>query len=250
MSTLNNIRRAELKRLLRHRGVSDIIVHNEVEDILAERIRWTSTALGERMQLSFKERDHLGIRTIACIDLSKKMVREYYLRRKRERDRVRAYRMRAQVRKAKVLPRATQLAAVVKGDWTPIAPLAGILQKRNGWPRKHDAAAKALRRAALELSKAELGFELKTEPGPRGGYLTFVRRSPATMRVSKDQSATSPNKTRAARSGDSNLSVGQCPPDKNMSPHRRNVGKRAGLGIAPSTTTGVASQTFSIRRLS
>jgi hypothetical protein len=173
MSTLNNIRRAELKRLLRHRGVSDIIVHNEVEDILAERIRWTSTALGERMQLSFKERDHLGIRTIACIDLSKKMVREYYLRRKRERDRVRAYRMRAQVRKAKVSPRATQLAAVVKGDWTPIAPLAGILQKRNGWPRKHDAAAKALRRAALELSKAELGFELKTEPGPRGGYLTL-----------------------------------------------------------------------------
>jgi hypothetical protein len=35
-----------------------------------------------------------------------------------------------------------------------------------------DAVAKALHRAALELGKAQLGFELKAEPGPRGGFLT------------------------------------------------------------------------------
>jgi hypothetical protein len=226
MSALDNIRRGELKRLLLHRrAVSEVEVYNKVEDILAERIRWTATALGERMQLTFEERRELGFRTIACVDVSKKMVQEYYLRRKRERDLRRVHRMRAQIPKATFSHRAKQLATLINGDWTPTVFLAGAMRKRKGWPRRHDAAGKAVRRAAVELHKAEIGFELKTEPGPRGGYLTSVRRSPATAGISENQSARNVDKTRASRSGDSNLSVGQCPPDKKVSPHRRNGGK-------------------------
>jgi hypothetical protein len=226
MSTLDNIRRGELKRLLLHRhAASEVEVHNKVEDILAERIRWTKTALGIRVELTFEERCRLAIRTIACVDRSKKMVREYYLRSKRERDRRRARRMRAQIPKARISRRAKQLAAVLNGDWMPSVLLVAVLRKKKEWPRKLDAAGKALRRAALELSKAEIGFEVKTERGPRGGYLTFVRRSPATTDIPENQSARSADETRAAQWGDSNLSVGRCPPDKNPSPHRRNRGK-------------------------
>jgi hypothetical protein len=52
VSMLDNIRRAELKRLLLHRrAATKINVHNMVEDMLAERVRWTSVALGRRMRL-------------------------------------------------------------------------------------------------------------------------------------------------------------------------------------------------------
>jgi hypothetical protein len=51
--SLNNIRRGELKRILGAQGVSWIEVHNAVEDIMAERQRWTATALGHRMKLTF-----------------------------------------------------------------------------------------------------------------------------------------------------------------------------------------------------
>jgi hypothetical protein len=67
---LNNIRRGELKRLLLRRAESKIEVHNLVEDILAERDRWTAGALGRRMDLTFHEKIRFGIRTIACIDRS------------------------------------------------------------------------------------------------------------------------------------------------------------------------------------
>jgi hypothetical protein len=78
MSDLDNIRRGELKRLLRHRGVSEIEVHNAVEDILAERVKWTAAALAEHMQLTFEEKIPLGIRTIECIDRTKKMMRLFF----------------------------------------------------------------------------------------------------------------------------------------------------------------------------
>ena len=58
---LDNIRRGELKRLLLHRrAASKVDVANAVENILAERARWTSMALGQRMQLTFAEKDRLG----------------------------------------------------------------------------------------------------------------------------------------------------------------------------------------------
>jgi hypothetical protein len=226
MNALSNLRRAELRRLLLHRrAASWIEVHNKVEDILKERIWWTTTALGERMQLTFEERRQLGIRTIACVDVNKKMVREYNLRRKRERDRRYAHRMRAQNPKARLSRRAKQLAAFLNSNWKSSVCLVAILRKRKGRPSRQDAAGKALRRAARELSEAEIGFEVKTEPGPRGGYLTFVRRSSATTDISENHSGRSADGIRAARCGDSNLSIGQCPPDKNVSPHRRSGAK-------------------------
>ena len=177
------------------------------------------------MQLTFEERRQLGIRTIACVDVNKKMVREYNLRRKRERDRRYAHRMRAQNPKARLSRRAKQLAAFLNSNWKSSVCLVAILRKRKGRPSRQDAAGKALRRAARELSEAEIGFEVKTEPGPRGGYLTFVRRSPATTNIPDNQNPRSADEMTASRRGDSNLSVGQRPPDKNVSPHRRNRGK-------------------------
>jgi hypothetical protein len=225
MSTLDNIRRGELKRLLLHRrAVSEVEVHNKVEDILAERIRWTATALGERMQLTFEERRQLGIRTIACVDVSKKMVREYYLRRKRERDLRRVHRMRAQIPKARLSPRAKQLAAVLNGDWMPSVFLAEVMRKRKGWPRRHDAAGKAVRRAACELCDVGIG-EQKIERGPRGGYVTLVRRRSTSMGISEHRSAKNRDRIKPVGRSDSNLSAGQRPADKNVSPHRRSGGK-------------------------
>jgi hypothetical protein len=45
----NNFRRGELKRLFLHRGVPEVAVYNMVEDILAERCRWTKQPLGRRV---------------------------------------------------------------------------------------------------------------------------------------------------------------------------------------------------------
>jgi hypothetical protein len=78
MRQLDNVRRGELKRLLRHRGVSEIEVCNEVEDIMAERARWTAAALGQRMNLTFDLKIRFGIKTIACVDRTKKMMRLYF----------------------------------------------------------------------------------------------------------------------------------------------------------------------------
>jgi hypothetical protein len=63
----NNFRRGELKRLFLHRGVPEVAVYNMVEDILAERCRWTKQPLGRRVNLTFAEKDRLGIRTIARV---------------------------------------------------------------------------------------------------------------------------------------------------------------------------------------
>jgi hypothetical protein len=44
VDTLINIRRGELKRIFRHCGVPEIDILNRVEDILAERRRWSAAA--------------------------------------------------------------------------------------------------------------------------------------------------------------------------------------------------------------
>ncbi len=59
---LENIRKGELKRILRHRGTSEVEVANALADILAEHSRWTTVALGERMKLTFNETITLAIR--------------------------------------------------------------------------------------------------------------------------------------------------------------------------------------------
>ena len=116
---LDNIRRGELKRLLLHRrAASKVDVANMVENILAERVKWNSAALGERLQLTFEEKIRLGIRTIACIDRTKAMMKLYYLERKRERDRRRA-KMRTRTSEMIGLSaRARNIAAMLNNDWT------------------------------------------------------------------------------------------------------------------------------------
>ena len=217
---LDNIRRGELKRLLLHRrATSKINVHNLVENILAERARWTSAALGERIQLTFEEKIRLGISTIACVDRTKAMMKLYFLERRRERDRRRA-KMRTRTSEMIGLSaRARNIAAMLSSDWTSGHGLVEAIEKK--WRLKHDAARKAMRRAVIEISDAAIGFEMKAEPGPRGGYQTFMRLrlpgSAGNTGTSEDRSARSAHKIRVARSGDSNLSAGTFPDEQKTS---------------------------------
>jgi hypothetical protein len=174
MSMLDNIRRGGLKRLLRHRGISEIEVHNKVEDIISERIKWTATALGRRVQLTFKEMVRCGIRTIAPVDMSKKMVRLYFRERKRERDRRRVNRMRERItRSTMVSRRAKQLAEALTDNWVESPALVQQMQRR--WRLKHDGLRQAVFRAGRELCKAGIAEE-KIGAGPAGGRVLFLRR--------------------------------------------------------------------------
>jgi hypothetical protein len=224
---LDNFRRGELKRLLLHRGYSKIEVHNAVEDIMAERVRWTCTALGERVRLTFKEKIRLSIRTIACVDRTKKMVKLYYLERRRERDRRRRRIDNMQVQMARetngLSARARQLAAALKSDWMSSHTLADAMKEK--WRLRHNAALRmAALRASRELCEAGIA-ERKVEPGPKGGYLTFMRRSATNTGTSQRQNARSADKIRAARSGDKICSTEQSSPNKNIRRHRRSAGK-------------------------
>jgi hypothetical protein len=172
----NNVRRGELKRLLRHRGVSEFEVRNAVEDILAERVRWTAAALGQRMNLAFLDKIRFGIKTIACVDRTKKMVRLYFRERKRERDRMRQAKMRARILKMKeihpISSRAKQLAAEMGDNWMASGALAVLMMPR--WHLKREAVLSAVLRTARELCKADIA-EQRIAAGTGGGRVLLLR---------------------------------------------------------------------------
>jgi hypothetical protein len=228
VSDLNNVRRGELKRLLRHRGVSEIEVYNAVEDIMAERVKWTAAALGQRVNLTFEEKTRLvGIKTIACVDRTKKMMRLYYQERKRERDRMRVNKMREKIPRSRdmkgVSPRAKQLAGVLNGEWIESRALGDSIRKR--WKLKPDAIGKAVRRAGQELSDANIA-ELKYGAGSRGSRVLFLRlKKPMNIDVSERREVSYIDKISTLRRGDSKMSGGLCPGDKNESLLRRSSTK-------------------------
>ena len=117
VNPLDNIRRGELKRILLCQGVvSKIDVHDMVEDIMAERVRWTAADLGQRVNLTFALKTTRRIRTIACIDRTPAQVRLYYKQRKRERDNRRIRKMRTETGND-LSPRARRLLAALGDDW-------------------------------------------------------------------------------------------------------------------------------------
>jgi hypothetical protein len=201
---LDNIRRAGLKRLLLHRrAATRINVHCVVEDILAERVRWTNKTLGARLQVKWAEVLLLNLRGMTPVDVTKETRSQYYLQRRRERDRRRAKKMRAEMKEMNGLSaRARKFAAMLNSKWMPNHRLAAVVEKK--WRLKHDAARKAMRRAVIELSAANIGLEVKVAPGPRGGYLTLIRmqRNPTKPGVSEHRNTRSADETRAARKGD------------------------------------------------
>src|SRR6516164_8062036 len=134
---LTNIRRGELKRILRHNGVSEIELRNRVEDILAERPKWTGVALGRRIGLTFEKKLLLGIRTIQCMDKTPAEVKAYFRERKRTRDRDRKKRLRQMASPADSLSvRARDLLAVLlDGEWTRSTDLAQKVEKRKPFRR-------------------------------------------------------------------------------------------------------------------
>jgi hypothetical protein len=201
MRQLDNVRRGELKRLLRHRGVSETEVHNAVEDILAERTKWTAAALGRRVNLTFDEKILLGVRTIACVDRSKRMMTLYYLELRRERDRRRQAEMRAKIPSRKEIEpvslRARQLAAALGRDWMTSKALADAMQPR--WHLKRQAALSAALRAGRELCKADIA-EQQFGAGTGGGRVLLLRlKRPENTNVFKHPRAGNADETRIPR---------------------------------------------------
>jgi hypothetical protein len=170
---LDNLLRAELKRLLLHRGASKFEVYNAVEDIMAERVRWKPPAIGKRMSLTFVEKTRLGIRLMCCIDRTRREMELYYLKRKRERDRRRQTKMRARNRESGMpltSKRAQQLAAMLTDEWTA----SRALSDRLPWKLKPTTKKVAVNRAAHELAGANIA-ELKFDAGLRRERVLFFR---------------------------------------------------------------------------
>src|SRR6516165_12048154 len=134
--TLINIRRGELKRFLRHDGVREIEILNSVENILAERRRWSADALGRRINLTFQDKLLLGIRTIQCVDRTPAEVKAYFRERKRARDRIRKKKLREMRRPDDdISVRARDLFAVLDGEWIRSTDLAQKVEKRKPFRR-------------------------------------------------------------------------------------------------------------------
>jgi hypothetical protein len=179
---LTNIRRGELKRILRHNGVSEIAVYDRVEDILAERPKWTADALGLRIGLTFEKKLLLGIRTIQCMDKTPAEVKAHFRDRKRKRDRDRKKRLRQMARPADSLSvRARDLLAVLDGDWIRSTDLAQKVEKRKAFRRANGRRLNkiALRQAVHRASRELCGIgraEESTETGAHHERVRLIRR--------------------------------------------------------------------------
>ena len=177
-----------------------------VENILVERARWTSTALGQRVALTFDVKIRLGIKTIACIDRSKRMVEEYYLRQRRERDRRRAARRRLMNKAEKLSPRAQRLFALLDDGWQDTAALIGRFAGRREGTLKYDTLRRAVMRAANELCDQGKAEQRSEKPQRRGRPAILVRRSAAKSGLSANRYVGNADEIRAARKGDAKLS--------------------------------------------
>jgi hypothetical protein len=203
---LINLRRYELRRLLLARGIDKVKVANVVEDIIAIRRHWTAAALGRHVGLRFFEKTRLCIRTIQCMDRPPREVKRYFLERKRERDRRKAKEKRAMNRGQPMSPMAARVYAALNENWTRASALAGFADngKRK---RQRDSMRRMILRAIDEL--CDMGeAERKSEPGPRGGYLNFVRRNPAKPGIPHKRHARCADEIRSARRGDAKESAG------------------------------------------
>jgi hypothetical protein len=179
---LTNIRRGELKRIFRHCGVPEIDILNRVEDILAERRRWSADALGRRINLTFQDKLLLGIRTIQCVDRTPAEVKAHFRERKRERDRIRKKKLREMRRPDDdISVRARELLGALGWEWIRSTDLAEKLKKRkpfrrvNGRRLKNGALRQAVHRASRELCEVGLAEE-KLEVGLHHERVRFVRK--------------------------------------------------------------------------
>jgi hypothetical protein len=203
--------------------VSEIEVHNAVEDIMTERARWTAAALGRRVDLTFEEQILFGIRTIACVDRTKRMMRLYFRERKRDRDRRRINEMRARIPTNSISLRARELTAVLNDEWTESRALGALMQKR--WKLKRDAMEKAVHRASQELCDASIA-ERKYGSGSRGSRVLFLRlKKPMNVDVSEYRGARNTDEIRLLRRSDSKLSGRHCRADKNESTSPKKFNK-------------------------
>ena len=179
--TLVNIRRGELKRFLRHDGVREVEILNSVENILAERRRWSADALGRCINLTFQDKLLLGIRTIQCVDRTPAEVKAHFRERKRTRDRLRKKRLRQMAMPADGLSvRARDLLAVLDGDWIRSTGLAQKVEKRKPFRRANGRRLNkiALRQAVRSVPRAlrRRTAEESTEMGAHHERVRLIRK--------------------------------------------------------------------------
>ena len=176
--TLINIRRGELKRFLRHDGVREIEILNSVENILAERRRWSADALGRRINLTFQDKLLLRIRTIQCVDRTPAEVKAHFRERKRERDRIRKKKLREMRRPDDdISVRARELLGALSWEWIRSTELAEKLKKRKPFRRLNGRRLKngALRQAVHRASRELCGIGLAEERIEMGAHHERVR---------------------------------------------------------------------------
>ncbi len=176
----NNLRRGELRRLFRARGVPEIELTNKVADF--EPLgRWPADALGDKVELTFDEKIKHGIRTIRCFDRPRSAVDDYYAERRRERDRVAARQRRAKRPRKKsdsrrlTEKRSNQVGALLAGrdGWTSAALIANAMRGKAAFRGlDHDGLRQAVHRAVKAL-----GGRVETEKrsGEHGFPTLFVR---------------------------------------------------------------------------
>jgi hypothetical protein len=144
---------------------------------------WTADKLGNRVELTFKEKVKLNIRNIDCFDKPKHEVDAFFRKRRRERDAERKSLKRKAAKrkiKAKVFARSTVVLEILStNEWMSTGEIA---DRANGKPEfanlRWDAMRQAMGRAVRELVKAKLAEEQLERIYGKGvlGYMTRLVR--------------------------------------------------------------------------
>jgi hypothetical protein len=158
----SGVRFVELRELFRKRGVPEVDISSKIAD-LGNLYDWSAGEIGQVVELCWAEQLELGIRTIRCTDKTEAEITEFYLDRKRERDRMNKRMKRAAQPAAPkgISDRAQELLGIIVRRWTTRSDLVKAAAslpsfQRRGRPIETDARLQAVRRAIRELHQAKL----------------------------------------------------------------------------------------------
>ena len=165
-----------------------------IEYVNAYPRHWTAAALGNRVELTFKEKIRLDIRHVDCCDRPKDEVVAFYRKRKNNRDVERRRRKRAGLRSApepigappknsidvdECAYRAQAIHhALIDREWLSVRLIANRVRAWATFRNLDDEGLRqAIHRALRELANGGL-VEIEKRPGQRGLQVKFARRLP------------------------------------------------------------------------
>jgi hypothetical protein len=175
-----NLRRGELRRLARHRGVHEYEVDAWIADEIGNPFDWSAESLGRAVRLTFAEQIMLVIKTFHCFDRPVADVRAHYAAKRKERDRMdkQQQRERAGRRGPALSARAQAVLDVVAGDWTAASTVIdrAATMEAFGKLKAGPTMRKVVHRAIGELHDAGQ-IEVDLRDGRNGFPTRFLRRS-------------------------------------------------------------------------